>query len=83
MEGSWPDEEDRRLKDEDNPLVDAFLSPEVSHNAIIGHQSPQTMRFIGRINGVPFTVLIDLGSTHNFLSPTIAKRVGVAVLQNY
>ena len=50
--------------------------PEISLHALVGVSSPQTMRVIGTINGRPLHILIDSGSTHNFVSLKFPKRMG-------
>lgn len=55
------------------------MEAQVSLHAILGSATPQTMRVKGWIGKVPLTVLIDSGSTQNFLSPYIAKRAGLDI----
>ena len=43
-------------------------------NAIFGSTSHQTMRIHGSIKKKVVSILIDLGSTHNFLDLVVAKR---------
>ena len=43
-------------------------------NAIFGSTSHQTMRIHGNTKKKVITILIDLGSTHNFLDLVVAKR---------
>jgi hypothetical protein len=45
---------------------------EISLNAIIGTPTPKTMRIVGWVKGQQVIVLIDLGSTHNFLDENLA-----------
>lgn len=54
-------------------------STKVSLYIIRGSQTPQTMKVKAWINQVPLTVLIDSGSTHNFLNLYIAKKAGLLV----
>jgi hypothetical protein len=49
--------------------------PEISLQAITGSAHPKTMRVLGRINGQQLVILIDSGSTHNFLDATLARKV--------
>lgn len=51
-------------------------SPEISLHALMGSPFPNTMRITGYIKGKSITILIDSGSTHNFLHPAIAKQCG-------
>ena len=46
----------------------------VSINSIFGSTSHQTMRICGNIKKKHVTILIDLGSTDNFLDPIVAKE---------
>lgn len=48
---------------------------EISLNALEGQPSPRTMKMKGYIGKRPFTILIDNGSTHNFLDPKAAQRL--------
>jgi len=47
--------------------------PEISLHALTGWTSPQTMRVSATIGSQHVMVLIDCGSTHNFLSEKIAR----------
>ncbi|KAJ0028613.1 hypothetical protein Pint_35931 [Pistacia integerrima] len=53
--------------------------PEISIHAMVGAHTPQTMRVSGLLYNKPMSVLIDTGSTHNFLDPQIAKKTGLQV----
>lgn len=48
--------------------------PEISVHALAGVTTPQTMRVQGFFKKIPLTILIDSGSTHNFIDPRIAKQ---------
>jgi len=43
----------------------------------MGHTIPQTLRVSGRIGKQPVSVLVDSGSTHNFIQDWVAKQVGL------
>ena len=47
---------------------------QLSLNALMGGGDYQTMTLTGTYHGRPLFVLIDFGSTHNFLSIKVAKR---------
>lgn len=53
----------------------------ISVYAISGMPSFKTMRIKGKVKKFPLTILIDSGSTHNFLDPMMAKRTG-QMIQN-
>jgi hypothetical protein len=48
-------------------------TPEVSLNAITGKDPTETMKTYGRIGLSTFVVLIDSGSTHNFMGLSLAR----------
>jgi hypothetical protein len=59
---------------EQDPAVD---SAQISLHALMGHTIPQTLRFQGQLKGSPVVILIDSGSTHNFIQDRIAKQLGL------
>ena len=54
---------------------DEDSSPVISLHALMGTEGCQTMRVMGRIKKQNLVVLIDSGSTHNFLDQTVVKRL--------
>ncbi|XP_026459814.1 uncharacterized protein LOC113360524 [Papaver somniferum] len=52
------------------------FDPTISLSSLFGSSFPRTMRVTGRIKSQPITILIDSGSTHNFLHPSVAKQCG-------
>lgn len=60
---------------------EAQLSVVLSQEAVSGSEGPQTMKFVGSIQGHQLQILVDSGSTHTFLSRVIADHlVGVSQL---
>ena len=59
--------------DADRELVD--LDPWISVSARTGIQNLNTMRVIGRVGNIVIHILIDSGSTHNFLDVSKAKQL--------
>nr|XP_034919250.1 uncharacterized protein LOC118052388 [Populus alba] len=53
----------------------------ISLHAIIGNPNPKTMRVSIKLSGHNFVALIDTRSTHNFIHPRVARRVGMKVLK--
>ncbi|XP_074327433.1 uncharacterized protein LOC141665350 [Apium graveolens] len=51
----------------------------ISVNALAGNQNFQTMRVKGFVKGKMVHILIDTGSTHNFLDEGLAKEIGVDI----
>jgi hypothetical protein len=58
------------------------LQPHISLNALTGESSFKTMRVVGIVaNKYKIHILVDTGSTHNFLDVAMAKRIGCKVIQ--
>lgn len=71
-----PQEED----DTGQFFLEEFL--EISLSAIIGTFSPKITRIVGILKYQKVTVLVDLGSTHNFLDVKIASILGQLMAQD-
>lgn len=56
--------------------------PEISFHAISRSSRPQTIRVLGKLGNKTVTVLIDGGSTHNFIDQAIVTKYGLSVLQS-
>lgn len=50
---------------------------QLSFNALSGHVVPETLRMQGYICGQPVSILIDGGSTHNFVHHRVVMSVGL------
>ncbi|KAJ0037637.1 hypothetical protein Pint_22352 [Pistacia integerrima] len=57
---------------EETPIVE--LEPGISMHALFGSPNPKTMRFLGHICGRALVILVDTGSTHNFMDPSVIQR---------
>ncbi|GMI93353.1 hypothetical protein HRI_003004600 [Hibiscus trionum] len=51
----------------------------VSFNALAGYHNPTTLRVEGTILGKPVRILIDGGSTHNFIQSRVAKHLALPI----
>ncbi|XP_047258257.1 uncharacterized protein LOC124890465, partial [Capsicum annuum] len=51
----------------------------ISYHALAGGHSPTILRFKGHIQGSPITVLVDGGSTHNFIQTRAAMFLNLTV----
>ncbi|XP_026452020.1 uncharacterized protein LOC113352415 [Papaver somniferum] len=62
--------------EDDSPVE---VAPTISLNSLMGSPFPTTMRITGSSKAQPITILVDSGSTHNFLSPSFAKQCGYPI----
>ena len=51
--------------------------PRISIAAITGIAQPQTLKLKGYIKKQSVIVMVDLGSTHNFVDVNVAKRLNI------
>ena len=51
------------------------MNPTISYNALTGITTPQTLTIEGHIKKKNVIVLIDLGSTNNFIHCKVAKEL--------
>jgi len=53
--------------------------PQISMHALASISTYQTMRITGKVKNNPLHILIDSGSTHNFLDIAIARKLSCDV----
>ncbi|WVZ13617.1 hypothetical protein V8G54_011183 [Vigna mungo] len=46
---------------------------QISFNALAGLPAPEALRIVGHISNQPITILVDGGSTHNFIQDRVAR----------
>ncbi|KAF8397183.1 hypothetical protein HHK36_016090 [Tetracentron sinense] len=73
------EEEERTTTEDDQDNIPTSVEPEISFHALTGSAAPQTMRVQGTIKHYPIVVLIDTGSTHNFINTKLAQRLGCRI----
>jgi hypothetical protein len=66
--------------DTDDNLIEPHTPQEhlclaISKSAVSGASAPRTIQFIGTIQGVPLTILLDSGSTSSFISTSIVQQL--------
>ncbi|KAA8548911.1 hypothetical protein F0562_000595 [Nyssa sinensis] len=71
------DDSDVIMEEEDVVEDGVEAKPEISFHAISGTHAPETMRVNGSIGHIATIVLVDSGSTHNFINAMLAKKVGL------
>jgi hypothetical protein len=61
------------------------VEPIISLNALTGFYAPQTLKLIGYIKHRKIVILVDSGSTHNFIHRRIAQEIDcyICVVNNF
>ena len=62
----------------DPPESPPSYSAQISLNSLAGHVAPETIRFIGAISDHPLLLLVDGGSTHNFVQQQLVTQLGLS-----
>ncbi|KAD1274138.1 hypothetical protein E3N88_43077 [Mikania micrantha] len=75
------EEEGIQANDDSVKVIETEIDPQISLHAITGIPSYSTMKIVGAIGTKPLQILIDSGSTHNFLNDTLAEKLKCS-LQN-
>lgn len=57
---------------------DDHVQPEISLKSLVGITSPKTFKLQGELHGVPVVVMIDPGTTHNFIMLWTMKELDVS-----
>jgi hypothetical protein len=74
------EEEQEPSQDENVEAISSEeLTPTISCNALAGINTPQTLKIEGYIKNKKVIVLIDSGSTHNFIHYKLAKALNCFV----
>nr|GEX61992.1 hypothetical protein [Tanacetum cinerariifolium] len=73
---NYIDGDDETYKDCMSDMVGFTDSPQITLNTFSGLNSYQTMRVRGRVGKQMVHILVDYGSTHNFLDIHTAKKLG-------
>lgn len=55
--------------------------PGILVHALFGNMPFQTLVLQGKSKRIPLSILVDSGSTHNFLDPQTAKQIGCQTLK--
>ena len=53
----------------------------ISNVATTGQTTPRTVRLLGQIGGQELLILVDFGTSHSFISETVAERLNLQVQQ--
>ncbi|KAJ4965781.1 hypothetical protein NE237_017630 [Protea cynaroides] len=63
----------------DAEIEETHIHSEISYNALAGQSSLHTLRLHGTIIGSQVNILVDSGSTHNFIQTEVAHHLGLTV----
>ena len=76
IEGCWPEEDS---SDETRVIEEkeSYKDLEISLHAMAGSLAPQTMQAHGVINQQSLVMLVNLGSTHNFIEERLVEKLGL------
>ncbi|XP_057992829.1 uncharacterized protein LOC131173948 isoform X1 [Hevea brasiliensis] len=75
----WLELEEGAITETEESENVAVAEPSISLHAITGLQHSRTMQLIANIKGCLVTVLIDSGSTQNFISKIAAQKLGATL----
>jgi len=78
IEINYPEEEDEEIIFEPK-RNQAKQEAEISIHAMEANCSSQTIRLMGHINNKPVSILLDTGSTHNFVDPKLVQRARLSL----
>lgn len=57
------------------------LQAQISLHTLSGHLAPETLRLVGQVALLPVMILVDRGSTHNFIQESVVKQLGLSPCQ--
>nr|TKS13846.1 hypothetical protein D5086_0000049220 [Populus alba] len=65
--------------DDSQDMLNSEDMPKISFHAIFGAEHPQTLHVLGNLKNKSVTMLIDGGSTHNFIDQAVVSKFGLTV----
>jgi len=80
-DGEWEKGQEEMREESVPPSLQDEKQPLISLQALQGVNAFQTMRVTGRVGSQLIHILVDSGSTHNFLDATTAKRLRCELLK--
>ncbi|VFR02248.1 unnamed protein product [Cuscuta campestris] len=77
--GPDDDDDDDHTANADQVAEDIITADISSMHSLAGSPHPRSLKLLGAVNDVPVQVLLDGGSTHNFLHPAMAERLALVL----
>nr|GEW65100.1 hypothetical protein [Tanacetum cinerariifolium] len=77
---TWDEMQKRRSQDQEDARKFGYDEIDISLHALIGWATTRTMQVYARINLCLLVVLIDSGSTHNFINEKVAEILSILVV---
>ena len=83
IEEGLEEQESEFLKDDEQAVLIESNLAQISTNAMYSLMVPnyRTMRIHDQIDRRVFSILIDCGSSHNFLYPNVVRKFGLRTVQ--
>lgn len=78
-----PEDVEDTLPSKHTDAIADEVFPEISLHAISGTRAPQTKRVLGMLRQCQITILIDSGSTHNFIDPIIIWKAQIPTQSDF
>lgn len=72
-------DESHAIADTEEVLEPGPASIEISLHTFSGTYNPRTIRVTRWVDGRPLTILVDSGSTHNFVQNIVVRKLGIPV----
>ncbi|RZB42389.1 putative disease resistance RPP13-like protein 1 [Glycine soja] len=64
-------------EEDPNSPLDPYPA-QISFNSLAGNVAPETLRFMGTVDDHPVVLLVDGGSTHNFIQHQLVSQLGLS-----
>ena len=73
-------EEFMECLEQEEEIEEIVREPQISLNALTGVHNYRTMRIKGTVGKHKIHILVDSGSTHNFVDVNVAKKLGCKII---
>ena len=70
-------EDSHHINPPDPPVAHDLDQAQISYHSLLGHLALETLRLLGSANNHQVVILVDGGSTHNFVQESLASQLGL------